>query len=1228
MLQRVTRSSSLETSSHLTSGSSSPSPSQYAARSLTARSPDAGGAAPGARAEPEGNTSSDSPVEFSDDDRSDFEDTLKKTHKRTRKPFLKLVPATKKVRRDERVGGDLYEAIRQGKVAMQILVDDWLDDYKKNHEPAILELINFLIQACGCKGVVTQQMMDKMQNTDIIRKMTEDFDEDSADYPLSLTTQPWKKFRVNFGEFLATLVSCSQYSIIYDDILMDTVISLLAGLSDSQVRAFRHTSTFAAMKLMTGLVRVAKNLRTHLDTSQRQFNAERAKSPEKRAPERIEALVEKVREIHSHLEEIGNMMNGLFKGVFVHRYRDVHADVRALCIEELGVWITTYPQSFLNDSYLKYMGWTLHDKQGHVRLQCVRSLQELYDTPQWAGKLELFTSRFKDRVLSMVLDKETAVSAEAIKLITLIYKNMENMVSPEDCEIVDPMVYTSNRAIASAAGTFLYQRLLGVQEAKQSPKRSAARRPHVTFYRKLLSFFISSELHEHATYLVDSLWDSAGTPLRDWECQTDLLLKAEAGLDDQEESALIEILVSTIRQAAEGTSPVGRVPARKMQSAKDRKTHAEDKVRLSRHMIITLPPLLSKFSADADKMAALLKVVGYLEREIYCTERLEKHLDLLLAQVSDIVEKHTVAVVLGACSRALYLLSDRGQAFYKKTDITLSNLVDRLTDHFLTHLPDILQVSDLDEDDVYNAAATMKRLSALFSAHDLTRWELFEPCSSILKKAMEAGEIPAQIILPALVCCHLSLLWALSHFTNRQPPEEELAALRKRLRMFCNLCQNFLSDLHCSVREQAFKLLSDLLIVFNGHLIRGDRSYLQPLVYTPDLPLQAELAGFLMDHVFTNSEDANSEDESHQVEALHNRRVMLAGYCKLILYNTLDLHFASEVFKYYVKYNAEYGDIIKETLHKSRAVNKEESTRTILLSLTQMFTGLSLLDVSPDRRFSRPFLEICDLAKRFSLLFGPNQLRNRHDFIFLHKEGIKFSLRASPGGEWSSQNLLFLDVLSEFSYKLLKQDKAALLQYLDDTCRRCIPPQQAYEENEDDMWGPLHAYKKSLSTDSDSANTTPNPASTRRAKDRRKPPAPQVSPRKKRRLGRGEENDDLEDSSTVADDRERRGTPITTSTLQRGRRAAPTRVPPDDQAETDSDFQLSEPVRTSRPIDSSSDSTGTPHTLQGILHRMNLTEKEDEEENLVIDEAESSTSPSVGEEPPDLLDSAIIDSEE
>lgn len=95
--------------------------------------------------------------------------------------------------------------------------------------------MQFFINAAGCKGRITQQMQADMEHTAIIRKMTEEFDEESGEYPLIMAGQSWKKFRQNFCDFVQTLVKQCQYSIIYDQFLMDNLISLLTGLSDSQV---------------------------------------------------------------------------------------------------------------------------------------------------------------------------------------------------------------------------------------------------------------------------------------------------------------------------------------------------------------------------------------------------------------------------------------------------------------------------------------------------------------------------------------------------------------------------------------------------------------------------------------------------------------------------------------------------------------------------------------------------------------------------------------------------------------------------------------------------------------------------------------------------------------------------------------------------------------------------------------------------------------------------------
>ncbi|XP_040118455.1 cohesin subunit SA-3 isoform X1 [Oryx dammah] len=1022
---------------------------------------------------------------------SDFEDSLRRNgKKRAAKRPLKPTPAKlpKKRSRTVRAHGqkelepparDLFDAVKGAKSDMQSLVDEWLDSYKQDQDAAFLELVNFFIRSCGCKGTVTPEMFKTMSNSEIIRHLTEQFNEDSGDYPLTASGPSWKKFQGSFCEFVRTLVYQCQYSLLYDGFPMDNLISLLTGLSDSQVRAFRHTSTLAAMKLMTSLVRVALQLSLHKDNNQRQYEAERNKGPGQRAPERLESLLEKRRELQEHQEEIEGMMNALFRGVFVHRYRDVLPEIRAICIEEIGSWMQSYSTSFLTDSYLKYIGWTLHDKHRDVRLKCLKALKGLYGNQDLTARLELFTNRFKDRMVSMVMDREYDVAVEAVRLLILILRSMDGVLTDADCESIYPVVYASNRALASAAGEFLYWKLfypecetraLGGRERRRSP------RPRRTFFYLLLSFFVESELHDHAAYLVDSLWDCAGPLLKDWESLTSLLLGKDQNLSDVQESTLIEILVSSVRQASEGHPPVGRVTGRKGLTPKERKIQADDKVKLTEHLIPLLPQLLAKFSADAEKVAPLLQLLSYFDLNIYCTRRLEKHLELLLQQLQEVVVKHAEPAVLEAGAHALYLLCNPEFTFFTRVDFARSQLVDLLTDRFQQELEELLQSSFLDEDEVYSLAATLKRLSAFYNAHDLTRWELYEPCYQLLRKAVDTGEVPHQVTLPALTLVYFSILWTLTHISGSDAsqslsPQKQLLDLKGRMVAFCELCQSCLSDVDSEIQEQAFVLLSDLLLIFSPQMTVGGREFLRPLVFIPEATLQSELASFLMDHVFIQPGElssGHSQEDRLQIEQLHQRRRLLAGFCKLLLYGVLEMDAASDVFKHYNKFYNDYGDIIKETLTRARQIDRSHCSRILLLSLKQLYTEL-LQERGPQGLNELPaFIEMRDLARRFALSFGPQQLQNRDLVVMLHKEGIKFSLSELPPAGSSSQppNLAFLELLSEFSPRLFHQDKQLLLSYLE----KCL---QRASQAPGRPWGPVTTYCHSLSPGENMAEVSP-----------------------------------------------------------------------------------------------------------------------------------------------------------
>ncbi|XP_071768478.1 cohesin subunit SA-1a isoform X2 [Centroberyx gerrardi] len=1063
-------------------------------------------------------------------------------------------------------GGDpvtLFEVVKLGKSAMQSVVDDWIESYKQDRDIALLDLINFFIQCSGCKGTVRIEMFRNMQNAEIIRKMTEEFDEDSGDYPLTMPGPLWKKFRYNFCEFICVLIRQCQYSIIYDEYMMDTVISLLTGLSDSQVRAFRHTSTLAAMKLMTALVNVALNLSIHQDNTQRQYETERNKMAGKRANEKLELLLQKRKELQENQDEIENMMNSIFKGIFVHRYRDAIAEIRAICIEEIGVWMKMYSDAFLNDSYLKYVGWTLHDRQGEVRLKCLKALQNLYTNRELFPKLELFTNRFKDRIVSMTLDKEYDVAVEAIRLVTLILQGSEDALSNEDCENVYHLVYSAHRPVAVAAGEFLHRKLFSrhdPQAEEALAKRRGRSSPNGNLIRMLVLFFLESELHEHAAYLVDSLWESSQELLKDWECMTELLLEepvqGEEVLSDRQESALIELMVCTIRQAAEAHPPVGRGTGKRVLTAKERKTQIDDKNKLTEHFIMALPMLLSKYQADSEKVANLLQIPQFFDLDVYSAGRMEKHLDALLKQIRLVVEKHIEADVLEACSKTYSILCSEEYTIMNRVDIARSQLIDEMTDRFTHSVEELLQeAEEADDDDIYNVLSTLKRLTAFHNAHDLTRWDLFGNCYRLLKAGIEQGSMPEQIAVQALQCSHYSILWQLVKITEGAPSKDDLVALRRVVKSFLAVCQQCLSNVNTPVKEQAFMLLCDLLMIFSHQLVSGGREGLQPLVFNPDGTLQNELLNFVLDHVFIDQDDesqsmeGDEEDEANKIEALHKRRNLLAAFSKLIIYDIVDMPAAADIFKHYMKYYNDYGDIIKETLSKTRQTDKILCAKTLILSLQQLFNEL-LQDQGPNLdRTSSHVSGIKELARRFALTFGLDQIKTREAVATLHKDGIEFAFKyQNPrGSEFPPINLAFLEVLSEFSSKLLRQDKKTVHSYLEKFMS------ESMSERREDVWLPLISYRNSLLTggDEDRMSVTSG-SSSKTGSVRSKKGRP---PLHKKRI---EEESSVEGSWLMRNDTLQTPgalqTPQLTSTVLRENRPAEHMPDPDSEPGSENDF--------------------------------------------------------------------------
>ncbi|NXK73360.1 STAG2 protein, partial [Amazona guildingii] len=972
----------------------------------------------------------------------------------------------------------LFEVVSMGKQAIQSVVDDWVEAYKQDRNVALLDLINFFIQCSGCQGMVTAEMFQSLHKKDVMQKMTENFDEGNEDYPLIRTGPYWKKFKANFCEFIAVLVQQCQCSILYDSYLMDTIISLLTGLADSMIRAFRHTSTLAAMKLLTAVLSVRLNLDVNKHNAQRLYEVEKKRISGKRTNYRLDQLERKRKEYEHKLLEIQNMMNAIFKGTFLNRYRDVIPEVRATCIEEIGRWIETYPDAFLNDSYLKYIGWIIFRflfvlQQAEVRLKCLLGLQGIYSRKEFVSRMDLFTIRFKDRIVSMPLDKDHEVAVQAMKLLMLMSQNCGDVLSAEDCETLYQFVYTTHRPLAVAAGEFLYKRLLSHEGDEVQPKGGGKFGASTGQLKRLIRFFLDSKLHKHVAYLIDSLWDWAGKFLKDWECMTTLLLKnaEEDGeeLNDAYQSALIEIILATVREAAEGHPPVGRGAAKKILSVKEKKIQLEDCTKIAEHFIMVLPRLLAKYSTDAQKVANLLQIPQYYDLDVYSTGHLEKHLDALLREMKDIVAKHSDMSVLEASSRTYYVLCSEEIAIYSLVNHALSQLIDELMGQLNQLLDGFWQKVKgfcTDAGEISRMQSVLRRVAAFHNAHDLTKWNLYDKTLRLLVFEMEHGSLPVLIIMPALQCTYFSLLWQLAAVSENSP-KETLFALGREMRHFSQICMHFLHHKDKDVKEKAFLILCDWLLILSHQDANNNEEAVGLLDYLPSTSLQEKLLLFIQENVFMGEEEESKDlteeeerkDESCKLDNLHKKRSLLAAYCKLIAYNVVEMTAAAEIYKYYVKTYNDFGDIIKETLSKTRHNNKVQSTKTLIICLQQLFQAHAESHDSSGGLdfFSTSFTNMKELARRFSLTFGWDPVKSRESVAMIHKEGIEFAFQGANGvhGKCLPPNLSFLLIISEFSSKLLKPDKRLVYAYLQRYVAEPLPCRG-------DEWQPLISYRNSL----------------------------------------------------------------------------------------------------------------------------------------------------------------------
>merc|ERR1712088_735323 len=283
----------------------------------------------------------------------------------------------------------------------------------------------------------------------------------------------------------------------------------------------------------------------------------------------------------------------------------------------------------------------------------------------------------------------------------------------------------------------------------------------------------------------------------------------EEGLDDRQETSLIEIMVCCIRQAATGEPPVGRA-AKRVLSARELKQIQDDKIALTSHFITTLPQLLHKYLPDPEKMANLLVIPQYFDMEIYTTSRQEKALESLLRLVQEVVDKHSDTDVLETAAQTLEKLCDDQFPIFSRW------YTNQLTGD-----------EEPDQDEVFALVSSLKKVSIFYNCHDMGSWNIWPGLLEIVARARDTLTdkqpltIPEEAVKYCLLGCYFGLLWdkhSCLASLERGGTEALVSELQTRLASFMAVSKDLmgLESAGAALKEEAFISICDLLIVF-GH---------------------------------------------------------------------------------------------------------------------------------------------------------------------------------------------------------------------------------------------------------------------------------------------------------------------------------------------------------------------------------------------------------------------------
>ncbi|KAF6135507.1 hypothetical protein GIB67_015360 [Kingdonia uniflora] len=944
--------------------------------------------------------------------------------------FEEIAPVTKRKRfsneaspSSSKADISLIEVVKSSGKLIPHSVKHWVERYEKNAKFALVELLTMLFEACGAKFHLTEELLEKTGVDDVVVALVELAHNGEAEDYQSSKRKELKNFKENLVLFWDNLVVECQNGPLFDKLLFDKCMDYIVALSCSPPRAYRKVASSVGLQLVTSFITVAKTLGVQRETTQRQLNAEKKKRTE--GP-RLESLNKRLSMTHEKITVTEEMMRKLFTGLFVHRYRDIDPNIRMTSIEALGVWILSYPSLFLQDLYLKYLGWTLNDKTAGVRKSSILALQNLYEVDDNVPSLGLFTERFSNRMMDLADDIDISVAVSAIGLLKQLLRH--HLLSDDDLGPLYDLLIDEPPEIRRAIGALVYDHLIA---QKFSNSRAGSKgdgddssEVHLGRMLQILREFSTDPIL--STYVIDDVWDYMKA-MKDWKCIISMLLDENPliELTDVDATNLIRLLCSSSKKAV-GERIVPATDNRKQYYNKAQKDALDNNRRdLTISMMKTYPQLLRKFMSDKEKVPSLVEIILHLKLELYSLKRQEENFKTVLHLIKEAFFKHGEKNPLRSCLKAITYCST--ESFGELQGFAVNKLKE-LEDELIAKLKSATkQVAG--GGDEYSLLVNLKRLYELQLAKSVDIGNLSEELVRILVSYRNLDE---EVISFLLLNMYLHVAWCFHSMDDKNLSEASLSSLSSKRNILIEQLEYFL-DTPCEGQEErtygsllAYRvctILVEVWILFRKSNLSSTK--LERLGFCPDTSVLQKFWK-LCEQQLNISDETEDEDANNEYIEETNRDVIMIAASKLVLSDAVPKDFLGpEIVSHFAMHGTHISEIVKHLIAELRKTAAESVWGIFLEALKKAYQRHVVELSKSDDEFvvGKSFQNLKDLASRLSGTFmGAARSKHRSDILKVVKDGISFAFVDAP------KQLPFLEgAILQFISKLPTSDIVDIL---------------------------------------------------------------------------------------------------------------------------------------------------------------------------------------------------------